>query len=222
MYKTSASGPSIWKIYGKITFLLLTISVSISASELSEVGKLAEAVFNERTKTPWFVCGKRLTEEQEKEESARVAYKVIQERNRINTNIDVYGIVATMINESGLDRCAIGRDPRNWAIAKNIIKPSRQSISVPEERVLAAVRHKNAARAFPGGFDLGLCQILHRFYDGDPADMLALNSGIRICVLEMNARAQFYRTNEPWYFWRGGYKKWYGDKIERIIRRLRK
>lgn len=223
MYKKSSSGTSFWKLYGKYIFILLLVSAPVSSSaDLSEVGKLAETIYKRQSKNPWFVCGERLTEERQKKEISRIAYLVVQERNRINRNLDIYGIIATMMNESNLDRCAIGKNPRNWAISKNIIRPSRRNISVPEADVLAAVRHKNAARAFPGGFDLGICQILHRFYEGDPADMLKLGSGIRICVLEMSARAQFYKTNEPWYYWRGGYKKWYGDKIKRIIRRLRK
>jgi hypothetical protein len=168
----------------------------------------------------WYFCGERLTDSEKVEISTAIAYHLVNNLKSVGIeNVSPWGIVATAYNESKLDACALGIGPRKWAYRKGLLQPRRTTISHTRDEVLRIVRDRKArARYALTGFDLGLCQVLSRFYPDQDAEMLSISGGMRICVLEMQARARQYKTSAPWLFWRGSRTAWYRKKIRRWAR----
>jgi hypothetical protein len=126
-------------------------------------------------------------------------------------------LVGTIANESAFDPCALGYYPRKWAIANGFLKPRRQGISYTKNEVLSVIDRRAAKGTFKKtGFDLGLCQLLTKFYKGPPEDLLTVSKGIEICASEMAARVAFYDTKRPWLYWRGKKTVWYDRKISKL------
>ena len=187
------------------------------------VGKLARGmqhIKQTRDGGEWYFCGERLSDSEKVEISIAIAYHLVDNLKSVGLeDVSPWGIVATAYNESSLDACALGIGPRKWAYREGILHPRRTTISHTRDEVLRIVTNRKArARYALTGFDLGLCQVLSRFYPDQDAEMLSISGGMRICVLEMQARAHRHRTASPWMFWPGSKTAWYRKKIQRWAR----
>lgn len=168
----------------------------------------------------WFYCGNKLTSKEEFTLSNAIAYSLLKEMDSLALDVNPWGILGTMFNESRIDVCALGLYPRFWAYDHGLLKRRTTSISHTKEEVLKVVRSKEANAEFQA-FDLGLCQVLTKFYPSTPTnEFLDLASGVRICVLEMKARAKRNNTNKPWKYWPGYAADWYADKVRVRARKM--
>lgn len=184
------------------------------------VGQLANGmreIKRRRDGGRWAFCGEFLSPEEQVSTSVAIAYSVVSGMDSVGLEVSAWGIAATMYNESGFDPCALGIGPRSWAYEKGLLHRGRTHISHARENVVRTVNSDAARRRFSlTGFDLGLCQVLSRFYPGeDLEDMTTIAGSARICVLEMQARAQRHNTKTPWLYWRGTATNWYRDKLKR-------
>lgn len=215
----SELSPSVWVIPEADYAPPVSPPTSKPAVDMHKVGALADGILRVSSKA-WYVCGEELDEERRLREAARIAYRVVSEAQSLGVEFDLWGVVGTMANESGFDRCAFGLKPRQWAVSKGLLNAKGQTISYSELELLPAIRHPDMVKAFAAsGFDLGLCQVLSKFYLGEEVDML--RDGIRICLLEMQNRARMFGTTEPWEYWRGEKTAWYKAKIEKWVRRMK-
>ena len=153
-----------------------------------------------------------------------IVWKLLKEMDGLGMTINPWGILGTMYNESGFDPCALGLNPRRLAYRKGLLTPRRATRSHTARKILFAIHSSELKKHFKtSGYDLGLCQILSRFHrETSFADMLSVDTGIRICVLEMQARSRLHKTRVPWRYWRGSETPWYHKKINRWIRIMRK
>lgn len=201
-----------------------TIFPAPSPADARLIGRLARGmrqIKRKRDHGSWGFCGRLLSQEEQVEISTEIAYRTVADiRSVALKGVSPWGIVSTMYNESGFDACALGVGPRSWAYREGLLTPRRTHISHTREEVLGVVSSKQAKKRFSkSGFDLGLCQVLTRFYrETTKEKMLTVAGGTRVCVLEMQARARRYGTDTPWLFWRGSSVDWYRAKIKRWAR----
>lgn len=190
------------------------------------VGQLARGmrrIVDDRDNGLWGFCGEQLDADAQIDVSTTIAYHIVSNMQSIGADhISPWGVLATAYNESGFDACALGLGPRRWAYRKGLLKPRKRFVSHSSDEVLRVVKSPEARRQFAAsGFDLGLCQVLTRFYrDEDEAEMLTIAGSTRICVLEMKARADRNKTAAPWLYWRGSATPWYHGKIRRWAKRM--
>jgi hypothetical protein len=195
---------------------------TLPLSQLRRVGRMSEGIlFNwveKRNQGVWFECGLRYETKEEKKEAATLwAYQII--RSAQQHNINPWGLAGTIANESNFDRCAVGYHPRIWAQKKHMLKRKRRTISYSAEEVVAVYRSIAAKRRWRHtGWDVGPCQMLSKFYPGNIEDMFSLVPGIDICAMEMRARADMYRTDRGWRWWRGAETAWYDARVTRFAR----
>lgn len=169
----------------------------------------------------WYVCGKKLDKAEATKHSTAIAYHVIKNMRDLGLNVSPWGIIGTMANESRFDHCALGLHPRKWGQRKGLLPKSKMTVSLRLADVRGFVSHPMATSRFSrSGFDLGLCQVLSKFYPGESDAMLTVDGGVRICVIEMQRRATVYGTDTPWLYWRGSKTDWYQRKIRRWARRM--
>lgn len=163
----------------------------------------------------WYDCGKKLTKEEQQNTAMRIAYKVLKR----NTDYSPWGVVGIMYNESGFDSCALGVGPREWAYREGMLKRRRGTISHGFADVLNFVTSRRAKNRYSlSGFDLGLCQLLTRFYPAKEREMLTIADGVDICIDEMDARAVRHK-DKPWLHWHSTKKtQWYRNKVRRWAR----
>jgi hypothetical protein len=167
----------------------------------------------------WGFCGEELTEAEQVEMSIEIAYGIVSNMQSIGIDVSPWGVLGTMYNESKFDACALGIGPRSWAYREGLLQPRKRFVSHTWSEVLQVVQSQRARQRFAlTGFDLGLCQVLTRFYPHQEKEMLTLTGGVRICVLEMQTRAQRHRTRTPWLYWRGSETGWYRSKVRRWAR----
>lgn len=170
---------------------------------------------------PLFVCGNELSTEESREHLLSIVANLAASMDRHRLKVSPMGILSTMLNESRFDTCALGTHPRKWAQKNGLLRKNIRSISYTKGEILGVIDSPSAKRHFrKSGFDLGLCQVLSRFYDGDNSDMLDLSSSVDICVIEMKYRSELYRTKTPWLYWRGTRTDWYQRKIRRLAKRI--
>lgn len=196
--------------------------------DVRELGQLTKGIQGLRHGN-WWVCGRHLSEAEEHETAMKIAYSImvnlasLAPDMSIGMSISPWGIASTMANESGFDPCALGIHPGKWAYDTGLLIRRKLTISHSRQDVLDFISTGVAKEHFSkSGFDLGLCQVLSRFYPGEERDMLTISGGTRICVLEMVDRAVRYSTSRPWLYWRGKETGWYLDKIQKITWRMRK
>lgn len=164
----------------------------------------------------WYYCGKKLNANESSEKALEISYLVVNGMKRYGMDgISPWGVVGTIYNESGMDACAIGPNPRRWGYANGMLKPNKMSISHAYGTILNFVRDAIVKRRYSKtGFDLGYCQILSKFYPGQEAQLLDKVEGLDICLLEMSRRSKEHKTKKPWLYWkvsRGA--QWYANKI---------
>jgi hypothetical protein len=169
----------------------------------------------------WFVCGEQLSVERSEDVSVAIANSLLTNIESVGLDVEPMGVLATMYNESGFDPCALGTTPRKWAQGVGLLKKKKRTISYSRAEVLGVVNDQRAIRRFAGtGFDLGLCQILSKYYRGEKENLLSIGEGARLCVIEMQSRARMYRTSTPWLYWRGKETAWYRIKIRKWAMRM--
>lgn len=201
--------------------------LSLNQAQVKLVGRLAKgmrAIIRKRDRGNWYFCGEPLDSVKQEEVSTAIAYHAVLNRQSVGLeSVSPWGIIATAYNESGLDACALGLFPRRWGYKKGLLVRRRdpntnvKMRSHTREEVLAFISTPQAKRRYSeSGFDLGFCQVLSRFYRGQEEDALTTDKGMRMCVLEMQARSQKNKTTIPWLFWKGvSETNWYRDKIRR-------
>lgn len=171
----------------------------------------------------WYACGSRLDESEQRETSLQIARQTVLNIKSLGADFDPWGVVGTMFNESHFDPCAFGKNPRAAALEFGLFKRERRGFSHGRENILRAIVDPRMRKRFKvSGYDLGLCQILTRFYPKEVADMTTVDGGVRICVLEMQSRAQYNKTKTPWLYWRGSKTPWYLSKIRRWVKIMKK
>lgn len=192
----------------------------LSSNDIHLVGQLSDGI-RKLAGDNWYVCGEKLSGLEAIEYSLMIANAIILNMRSTGLDVNPFGIAATMYNESGFDHCAIGLHPRKWGQAHGMFPKKKRTISMDSDKVIAFINNPLAKKAFrKTGFDLGLCQILSRFYPDEESEMVTVGNGIRICVIEMASRAKMYKTNMPWLYWRGKKTEWYRKKIRRWARSM--
>lgn len=197
---------------------------TLDIETIKNIGKISQGILNivkKRNQGLWYYCGKRLNEIQKEEMATSISYNIITSQQSIGLeNVSSWGIAATIYNESGFDACALGIHPRKWGYKNKLLNKKKSNITHTKIEVLNFIRNpKSQKKYMKSGFDLGYCQVLSRFYRGQEEDMLSNAVGIRICVIEMQRRAQYNKTKMPWLYWKGTNKTyWYRNKIRRWAR----
>lgn len=200
------------------TEMVAEFEPEFSNEKLERIGALADGI-RHITSDGWYVCGNHLSEEDADDYAILIATAIVENIDSIGANISPWGILGTMYNESGFDHCAIGKHPRQYGQSLGLLPKKRRTISMCRDDVLKFIKHPKAKKRFKKtGYDLGLCQILSRFYPGETESILSVDAGVRICVLEMASRAKMYDTTTPWLYWRGSKTKWYRAKVRRWAR----
>lgn len=187
------------------------------------IGRLTDGMVTWKTAREdggWWSCGEYYTDPDDiSEKAVEIAYHVVRVTDLVDLN--PWGFAGTLANESALDPCALGPGPRKWAVKNGYLPDRVRTISHRIEDVLSVVRMDSAKRRFKKtGIDLGPCQMLAKYYQGDPLDMMSIPIGIEICAREMARRGTMYRTDRPWTFWRGKKLDWYDLKVTRWARMM--
>ena len=205
-------------------------------THLKIIGRMAENVTRVKMeKGGWWECGIFVTDEKEVYQKAlNYAHMIVKKSwehsdppyNEKPWVLNPWGLAGTIWNESKFDRCAFGLWPRLRAYELGLLKKSKLTLSHKEEEVLAAIRDPRMQKQYVcskcTGFDLGLAQLLSRFYI-NPTDyehMLTLEGGTEEASRTMRERARRRNTKRPWAYWPGHYKESYDVKVTRWARML--
>jgi len=200
---------------------------------LRAIGRMAESIHHSKMKMGgWWECGVFYTDDKEVMEKALMyAHMIVKEAWEASDppyvkdgwTLNPWGLAGTIHNESKFDRCALGLYPRKKAYELGIIKKNRLTLSHTEEDVIAAVTDPRMQEYFKkSGFDMGVAQLLSRFYESpnDYENMLSLKGGTEEAARTMRDRARLYRTDRPWKYWPGHKADWYDDKVTRWAKGL--
>ena len=150
----------------------------------------------------WFQCGTKLNQNDWYITALRWAREIY--KAEINFSIDGNRMLATILQESRADFCALGKTPRQMAFKYKYLKPHGRTFSYPKEQVLRFLNSKVWTRRKQEA-DLGLCQILYPKYShGYIADqIMTLETGIKHCAM-FAAYDITKGKGDPWQAWRGG------------------
>lgn len=192
-----------------LTSVLLTVATTTQETQV--IDKL-KSINGESI----YVCGTKLSK-QHTEIYYRNIVKIIF---RNDDNINDFDVLAILLQESGLDYCAFGVRPRQYANKKNILRKKRKTISYSKKEIIKAMEDIPFKK-----FDLGLCQLLVNPYltqYGTLNDIMSFPKGLNICINEMINRTKQYKVKHPWQVWNGIYFTKYTKNIKRQLWRLRK
>ncbi|MBN2802799.1 MAG: hypothetical protein JXR91_06880 [Deltaproteobacteria bacterium] len=193
------------------------------AKELKTIERLAKGIHTWKTTREnggWWECGTFIPAGRQTEDKAIIlAYNLVKAAAKYSDDkykVNVWGLAGTMSNESSFDRCAVGYHFRKWAIDKNLIQQRKRTISYGENELMNAMTSPRARGWFKTtGVDVGYCQLLTRFYDGEIIDMMQESTGVDICAQQFRYRSEVLHTKRPWKWWRGFKAKWYDDRVTR-------
>ncbi len=147
--------------------------------------------------------------------------------------INPWGVAGTAANESGFDRCALGKWPRRWAYERDYLPKPLRSISYTFAQIeYVLTRPDGAERWATVGFDAAPLHELWRCREGrcapkfNPeglpplalAEVFSLGRGFEYDVRKLKKIAIQQRTDRPWLFWRGYRAEWYDEKVTRWAR----
>jgi hypothetical protein len=177
----------------------------------------------------WIECGHRIKNKTKSLNRAYTyAWEIVSASEAASTEqytLIPWTLVALYANESVFDSCALGPAPRKWAYKKGLVK-KRRILSHYKKDVIKIITDKNAKRAFGrSGFDLGPCQLLSRFYRGDPQDMMSVKQGSLICAKEAVLRGRMHDIKQPQLLWPNGnpkskraqkYRRWVNARLRRM------
>lgn len=198
----------------------------LEENQVKLIGRLAKGIrelVRKRDHGTWYYCGELLDAYRQEEISVSIAYNVVIAQSSVGLDkVSPWGIIATAYNESGLDSCALGLYPRKWAYKRGMLKRRKNTCSHPKSEVLTFINSSIAKKRYSkSGFDLGMCQVLSRFYRGQEDNMLTMDEGIKMCIIEMQHRANRNKTNKPWLYWKGTSKTgWYRARIRKWVRMM--
>ncbi len=198
--------------------------------ELILIGRLATG-FAKWKSHGWWECGVLYeTKEDIGDLALKYAFEIVRSVSIVSAGDDgetwklnAWGLTGTMMNESRLDRCALGTHPRKRAYQLGLIKRRKRCISHTEEEILKAVTDKKMLRFFKKtGYDLGTGQLLSRFYPKDVSfkEMLSVRGGTLEAAWTMKRRGRWYKTDRPWTYWPGHKADWYDVKVTRWARKI--
>lgn len=195
---------------------------------LKVIGRIADNVTRLKKKEGgWWECGEFYQDEEHiRNRALSYAYQIVYTAWEVSDPPDnedawalnPWGLAGTIWNESKFDRCAFGLYPRKKSYELGLLKKSRLTLSHKEEDVIRAVTSPKMQEYFKKtGFDLGVAQLLSRFYTrpDDYAFMLSLKGGTMEAAKAMRDRARLYQTVRPWAYWPGRYTFWYDEKVTR-------
>jgi hypothetical protein len=196
------------------------LETELDVDQVKLIGKLSQGIrklVRIRDHGNWYYCGEKLGEYKQIEVSTAIAYRTVVSQYELGLDVSPWGIIATAYNESGLDPCALGIYPRKWAYKKGMLRRKKFTCSHTRNEVLSFINNPVAKKRYSrSGFDLGICQVLSRFYRGQESDMLSITDGIRMCIIEMQRRGRRNKTNKPWLYWKGTNKtRWYRNRIRK-------
>lgn len=183
------------------------------------IHRIANGIALRKLKTGWYRCGKRQTEWETYEYSRKIANSIVI--SSIKYKLNPWGILGCAEHESRLDECALGKKPREWGYRHGILQRNRRSLSHKKADVIKMLKSK-LWRNTNYSADLGLLQLLDKFYDGDVEDMLTIGKGIDIASNAMKRRAKQYKKistakfyYRPWRRWKMAIKElnWYDRKV---------
>lgn len=171
-------------------------------------------------KDGWANCGVIHRERGEILARAKVyAYIIIlasEEQSGEDFSLNPWGMMGTMLQESGLDSCATGKNPREAAYRLGLLKRPRFGLTHPKDDLIKALEHPKMKRLFSqSGYDLGLGQMLQMFYDR-PNDIERIFNPVYAAnqtAKEMVRRARRSKTDRPWLYWRGHKSPKYENKV---------
>ena len=203
---------------------------------LRVIGRMAKNLTELKMKAGgWWECGIFYTDEKEIYNKAlKYAYMIVRKSwehsdppyNEKPWILNPWGLAGTIWNESKFDRCAFGLWPRLRAYELKLLKRNKLTLSHKEEDVLAAIRDPRMQKQYAcskcTGFDLGLAQLLSRFYI-NPTDyehMLTLEGGTEEAARTMHIRSRWGNSKVPWAYWPGHYSEKYEGKVTRWGRML--
>lgn len=204
-----------------------------SEEHLRVIGKMADGIAKVKLRQGgWWECGIFYDDENDVREKAMLyAYTIVKASYEVSDPVyykdgwmmNPWGFAGMVWNESSFDRCAFGLHPRMKAYELGLIKRSKLTFSHTEAEVLSAVRSDKMQEHFnKTGFDLGVAQLLSRFYPRpkDYENMLSLHGGTMEGARTMRDHARHYKTTRPWRYWPGYKAEWYDEKVTRWARML--
>lgn len=204
-----------------------------SKKDLMVIGKLSDGIYRIKSRQGgWWECGIFYKDPEDiKNKAVEYAYVIVREAWEVsepleNENpwvLNPWGLAGTILNESGFDRCAFGIGPRNMAYELGLLKRKKTTISHTEEEIIAVVSNEKMQNLFNrSGFDLGVAQVLSRFYPNPTnyKNMLSIKGGTAEAARQMLDRGRSYRTDRPWKYWPGTIADWYDEKVTRWGRML--
>lgn len=215
-------------------------------ARLKLIGRLAQGIRRVAVNKGggrWWECGATYDDTAEGEAALEWAYRIVTLALEYSDcgsengyQLNPWEIAAVAANESGFDRCALGKWPRKWGYENGTIKRSRLSISHSYEEIHATLTSKKAGdRWTKVGLDAAPLHVLWRCdteercwpkfnREGLPPipmrEVFSLGMGFEYNVREMKKRAIDNKTQRPSMYWKGYKCDWYDDKIRNWERRL--
>ena len=209
------------------------------------IGRIAEgvrAVGKRKGGGAWWECGRRLTPEEETTAAIQWAQRIVvlaweysDRGSATGYQLNPWEIAGVCANETGFDRCILGKWPRKWGYEHGTMKRSRLTLShtyADVERTLAAPEAGD--RWATVGFDASPMHLLWRCEAGrcwpkfnkeglppiPMAEVFSLGQGFEYGVRAFKKRAIDHRTSTPSLYWRGYRCDWYLEKIQNWARRM--
>jgi len=200
-------------------------------AEMVLVGRMSDGIYAYKKKVNIWECGVELDDRELSDLSLKYAFQIVQAAKGVSDGVGMedrwvlnpWGLAGTIGHETKFDRCSLGLNPRKTAYRVGALKKRKRCISHTEEDVLKALKNPKVKRMYARtGVDLGVSQLLSRFYEAryDYKKMLNLKYGTEQAARVMRHRGRRHSTKRPWLYWRGSKQTWYLDRVERVMKRL--
>jgi hypothetical protein len=198
-------------------------------NQLRMIGRLANGITEMKLRQKgWYECGTLYSDKEEiRTKALDYAYHIVKASYIMSDEsftLNIWGLAGVIENESGFDRCALGLYPRKHAYNLGILKRRKMCISHTEEEVLSALEDPRMQKKFKRtGVDLGVGQVLSRFYDRpkDYRSHMQVAYGTLQAGRIMRNRARWKGTDRPWLYWRSTSRTdWYDKKVVRNARKM--
>lgn len=183
----------------------------------------------------WWECGRKYTPDEASLASIEWANRIVSLASEYSDRgsddgiqINPWEVAAISANESGFDRCIMGKWPRKWAYEHGTITRSRETLSHTAEAAIATITDpRGAERWSSSGFDGSPLHIIWLCTEGKcrpkfdreglppipVADVFTLGKGFEYSVRMLKKTAILFGTDVPSLYWRGSRTAWYHEKI---------